>query len=157
MNNKSKSCIVSDKDGEAFWQPGVKGNCITIKVSPWNIEKTNHTIFLHELPKDGQVLEHFHQNDEEIFICLDGEGIIMINGKEHAFKQHDIAYIAPLCKHSIKTISEISLKLMVIISPTGLEDRLKMIGIPKTVRNSVAPEKFEFAISNQNTHGVVKN
>lgn len=156
MNNKVKSCVVPAIDGDAFWQPGVEGNSITIKVSPWNVEKTNHTVFLHELPKGGQVPEHSHQENEEIFICLDGEGIITIDGKENSFKKHDVAFLSPLSNHSIKTTSESPLKFMVIISPTGLEDRLKLMGIPKNGHNETAPKMFDSTIGKQDTHGVVK-
>src|SRR5690242_2329588 len=99
MTNKNNSCVVSSNDGDAIWQPGVKGNCITIKVSPWNIDNTQHTVFLHELPKGGEVPEHAHETNEEIFICLEGEGIITIDGVENQFKKHDVAYIAPLSYH----------------------------------------------------------
>ena len=96
MQNKVKSGVIYASDGDAFWQPGVKGNSITIKVSPWNMAKTNHTIFLHELPKEGSVPEHAHQTNEEIFICLEGEGVITIDGNEYPFKKHDVAFLAPL-------------------------------------------------------------
>lgn len=155
MNNKTKSCVVPANDGDAFWQPGVKGNCITIKVSPWNVEKTNHTVFLHELPKGGEVPEHAHETNEEIFVCLDGEGVITIDGEESIFKTHDVAYLAPLSKHSIRATSETPLKLMVIISPTGLEDRLKLMGIPRENYNEQAPDAFDSLIGKQNTHGVI--
>ena len=156
MKNKAKSCVISAADGNAFWQPGVKGNLVTIKVSPWNIENTNHTIFLHELPKGGKVPEHSHQNNEEIFICLNGEGVITIDGNEHLFKEHDVAFLAPLSIHSIHTTSETPLKFMVIISPTGLEDRLKLMGMPKISLNEIAPEEFNSVIGKQDTHGVTK-
>src|SRR5579862_7332422 len=131
MKNKMKSCVVSNQEGYGIWQPGVKGNCITIKVSPWNVEKTQHTVFLHELPKGGEVPEHAHDINEEIFICLDGEGIFSIDGEEHSFKKHDVAFLAPHSMHSIRAISDTPLKFMVVISPTGLEDRLKLMGIAK--------------------------
>jgi len=128
---KMKSCVIPDKDGEAFWQPGVQGNCITIKVSPWNLEKTQHTVFLQELPKDGEISKHAHEENEEIFICLNGEGIITIDEKEFSFQKHDVAFLAPRSEHSIRTISDEPLKFMVVISPTGLEERLKLMGTPK--------------------------
>src|SRR3990167_2652149 len=146
MQTKSKSCIISAQDGDAFWQPGVKGNCITIKVSPWNIEKTQHTIFLHELPKNGEVPKHSHVKDEEMFICLEGEGIITIDGKEHLFKKHDVAFLAPLSEHSIRAISDIPLKYMVIISPTGLEERLKLMGQAKKNHDEEPPQSFDSEI-----------
>lgn len=155
MANKLKSRIISANEGDSFWQPGTRGNCITIKICPWNIEKTQHTIFLHELPKGGEVPEHAHENNEEIFVCLDGEGIITIDGEESVFKKHDVAFLAPLSTHSIRSTSENPLKFMVIISPTGLEDRLKMMGIVKKNIAEQAPESFESAIGKQNTHGVI--
>lgn len=153
MNNKMKSCVVAADAGSAFWQPGIKGNSITIKVSPWNIEKTQHTVFLHELPKGGEVREHSHETNEEIFICLDGEGIITIDGKDIPFKKHDVAFLAPLSKHRIRAVSDEPLKFMVVISPTGLEERLKLMGIAKTNLDEVAPDAFDSAIGK--SHGVV--
>lgn len=157
MNDKSKSCVVSATEGETFWQPGVRGNVTTIKISPWNVEKTNHTVFLHELPNGGEVPAHSHQDNEEIFICLEGEGVITIDNKEYFFKKHDVAFIAPLCSHRIKTISDEPLKFIVVISPTGLEDRLKLMGITKLHANEIAPDKFDSTIGKQNSHGVIKN
>lgn len=155
MKNKVKSCVIPANAGDAFWQPGVKGNCITIKISPWNVDKTQHTVFLHELPKGGEVPEHAHETNEEIFICLEGEGIITIDGVENQFKKHDVAFLAPFSEHSIRTTSETPLKLMVIISPTGLEDRLKLMGITRADIHEPAPEAFDSAIGKQNTHGVI--
>jgi quercetin dioxygenase-like cupin family protein len=155
MNNKTKSCVISANDGDAFWQPGVKGNCITIKVSPWNIGKTQHTIFLHELPKGGEIPEHAHETNEEIFICLEGEGVITIDGVDNQFKKHDVAFLAPLSEHSIRTISDTPLKFMVIISPTGLEDRFKLMGIARENIAEEAPEAFDSVIGKQSTHGVI--
>ena len=155
MKNKMKSCIVSASDGDAIWQPGVKGNCITIKISPWNVDNTNHTVFLHEMPHGGEIPEHAHETNEEIFICLEGEAILTVDGKEFTFRKHDIAFVAPLSKHSIRTVSETPLKVMVVISPTGLEDRLKLMGIPKKSYEEFPPETFESAIGKMNTHGVV--
>lgn len=155
MKNKMKSGVVRAKDGDAIWQPGVKGNCITIKVSPWNFDETNHTVFLHEMPHSGEVPEHAHEANEEIFICLEGEAIITIDGKEFPFRVHDVAFISPLSKHSIRTVSEMPLKMMVVISPTGLEDRLKLMGIPKKSHEELPPESFDSEIGKSNTHGVV--
>lgn len=152
-----KSIIANEADGQAFWQPGVEGNCITIKISPWNLPTTNHTIFLHELPKGGEVPQHMHETNEEIFICLEGAGTITIDGKVMPFKKHDVAYLAPRSYHHIKALSETPLKFMVIITPTGLEERLKLMGIPKKDPNEMAPASFESAIGKQSTHGVKKD
>jgi len=110
---------------------------------------------LQELPKGGEVSEHSHEKDEEIFVCLEGEGIITIDGTEFSFKKQDIAYLAPLSRHSIRAISEIPLKIMVVISPTGLEERLKLMGKPRLSTNEMAPESFDSEIGKKSTHGVI--
>lgn len=151
---KKTSCVIPAADGDAFWQPSVKGDCITIKISPWNIDKTQHTVFLHELPKGGYVAEHAHDANEEIFICLEGEGIITIDGVDNQFKKHDVAFVAPLSRHKITCTSEMPLKMMIVISPTGLEERLKLMGIERKQVSEEAPEAFYSAIGKQKTHGV---
>lgn len=99
--------------------------------------------------------EHAHDTNEEIFICLDGEGIITIDGEDNAFRQHDVAYLAPNCKHYIRATSDTPLKFMVIISPTGLEDRLKQMGIPKKQNSECPPESFSSEIGKGSSHGVI--
>lgn len=150
-----RSCVISANSGDAFWQPGVKGNCITIKASPWNIESIQHTVFLHELPEGDEVPEHSHEKNEEIFICLEGEGIIIFDGEEYPFKKHDVAFVAPLAKHCIRATSDVPLKFMVVISPAGLEDKLKLIGIPRKSIDEQPPEAFDSVIGNRRTHGVI--
>jgi len=154
MKTTSNSMIIQAHEGDAFWQPGVKGNCITIKISPWNHAETNHTVFLHELPKGGEVGEHAHDDGTEIFICLDGEGIMTIDGKDHSFKQHDVAYVATNSWHRIQATSEIPLKFMVM-APAGLEERLKLMGQPKISIDEAPPEAFDSEIGRQSTHGVI--
>ena len=156
MQDKKFSTMIPSNEGDAFWQPGaVKGNCITIKVSPWNVPNTQHTVFLHELPKGGEVPEHAHEHEEEIFTCLEGEGVFTIDGKEFSFKPHDVAYIAPLSTHSIRAISDKPLKYIVVISPTGLEERLKLMGISRNSIDEIPPEPFTSAIGKGKSHGVI--
>lgn len=155
MNNSSPSIVIKADEGTGIWQPSIKGDCITIKLSPWNNSDTKHTVFLHELPKEGTVGEHSHDNGIEIFICLDGEGVLTIDGTQHAFKQHDVAYIAQNSNHSMLAVSEKPLKFMVVMNPTGLEERLKLMGIPKKNNTEEPPEAFYSEIATQSTHGVV--
>jgi quercetin dioxygenase-like cupin family protein len=149
--------IIKEHEGDAFWHPSIKGDCVTIKLSPWNNSATQHTVFLHELPKGGTVGEHAHDNGIEIFICLEGEAILTINGKGHSFQKHDIAYIPAHYNHSILSVSDTPLKFMVVTHPTGLEERLKLMGIPKKSKDEIPPESFHSEIGKQCTHGVIDN
>lgn len=44
---------------------------------------------------------HFHQKRESIFICLSGESIMMLDGKEIPIKAGDILHIPPEEKHGL--------------------------------------------------------
>lgn len=153
---KKRSILIKAHEGIGIWQPSIKGDCITLKLTPDTVEKTNHTIFIHEIPNGGYVGEHAHELEEEIFICLEGEALATIDGKEQVFSKHDVLFIAPKTRHSFKTTSKEPLKFMVIISPTGLEDRLLLMGKRKISAYEAPPEKFDSPISKQSTHGVIK-
>lgn len=157
MIKKARSKVISSDEGTAIWQPDkIKGSCITIKASSWNIADATQTVFLHELPKGGQVLEHAHENETEVFICLEGEGIVTVDGQEFIFKKNDVAYVAPLTKHSIRSISETPLKYIVVVSACGLEERLKLMGRLRKSFDEMPPEPFDSEIGKQNTHGVIR-
>lgn len=154
MPTKLNSGVIPFDKGDTFWQPGVKGNSVTIKISSWNFINPISTVFYNELPSGGVIPEHAHQHEEEILICLDGEGLLTIDGIDHTFKQYDVAYFAPLSKHVIRSVGFKSLKMMVVISPGGLEERLKLMGIAKK-DDEEPPDAFDSVVGKQNSHGVV--
>jgi len=147
---KSKSLVINKAEGTSFWQPGRSGGFVTIKASSWNLENPKHTLFIDELAPNDEVREHSHSLEDEIFICLSGEGIFYIDGKPHDFMPESIAYISAGTKHGFKNIGSTPLKVAVIISPGGLEERLRLLGKPKNSDNEFT-EKFTSELGNVNS------
>ena len=49
----------------------------------------------------SQLPYHYHKKRESIFICLSGESIMMLDGKEIPIKAGDILHIPPAEKHGL--------------------------------------------------------
>lgn len=67
------------------------------------------------------VQPHHHQNHQILYI-LDGEGICMLDGMEHAFKKDCFMIIPPGVEHSIHSHSKTSVLVLEFDSGTLGED-----------------------------------
>lgn len=153
-NTTKKSGFIKKDEGQSYWMPRGQGEHITIKVSPWNVSDTTHTVFLHEIPPGNFVGEHWHVDQPEIFICLAGEGIIKLDDKEFKLEPEAVAYVGNNVVHSIHATGTTPLKMMVIITPSGLEERFKLMGKPRNLED-IPPQPFESGAATE-SHGVKK-
>ena len=141
-NDNSHIAIVHKDEGTSFWQPKNANGYVTVKISPWNIPNAKNTIFFQELPPGGVVSTHYHDSDDETFVCLSGEGIITIDGVDHRLCPHTIAYVGRKTKHSLQAIGQNPLQIMVSVSAPGLEERFKQMGRPRSP-GEIPPPPFE--------------
>lgn len=70
----------------------------------------NYTI----LPPHATFGAHQHGNDNEIYICLSGEGIYVEDGQEFAVKKGSVMVNAPYGTHSIINTGSEDLALLVL-------------------------------------------
>ena len=54
-----------------------------------------------------------HQNSEEIYVILEGKGIMSINGEEHEVAAGDIILNKPYWSHGLENNSDTDLKILV--------------------------------------------
>jgi len=154
-SNKQQSGFIKKEEGQSYWMPRGQGEHVTIKVSPWNVPNASHTVFLHEIPPGNFVGEHWHENQPEIFICLAGEGIIQLDDKKFKLEPEAVAYVGNNVVHSIRATGNTPLKMMVIITPSGLEERFKLMGKPRNPGDH-APQPFDSSAPAE-SHGVKKS
>jgi len=64
---------------------------------------------------------HVHQVQEQIYHVLDGEGAMEIDGKRTIVRKHDVIFIPPGVKHSIRNEGLTDLTFIVVTTP--IEDR----------------------------------
>ena len=67
------------------------------------------------LQKDSKVGYHKHENDNEIYLMLDGSGVISDNGKEDILNPGDMIVTLKGESHSIENKSETNIVFLAII------------------------------------------
>ncbi|HDH07280.1 MAG TPA: cupin domain-containing protein [Thermoproteales archaeon] len=73
-------------------------------------------VSLHLAVATGKLREHYHKQRDEIYIILEGEGVLTINGKEIRVKPGDVILIPKGSKHSIKPLDK-ELKFLFASAP----------------------------------------
>ncbi|MCL2086835.1 MAG: cupin domain-containing protein [Oscillospiraceae bacterium] len=71
--------------------------------------------FIHytEMPPGTSIGVHTHQNDEEVYIILEGEGIALIDGNKTPVTAGDTILNKPFGEHALYNNSEGVLKVLV--------------------------------------------
>lgn len=74
-----------------------------------NLRFINYTI----LTPGSSIGVHKHGNDEELYIVLEGNGIMTVDGEEKEVKAGDIILNKPFGEHGLRNNSEHDLKILV--------------------------------------------
>lgn len=70
----------------------------------------NYTI----LPPKTTIGIHTHGNDEELYIVLEGSGVMHVEGEEHQVKLGDIILNKPYGTHGLENNTDSDLKILVL-------------------------------------------
>ena len=106
------------KDVKAEEVPSDKATKTTIRWIFGPGEVPNFYMRVFEVEPGGEIFEHSHPWEHEIFI-LNGKGIIRINGKEIPVKEGDAIYIPPCSRHYYKNVGDEVLRFLCLIPKEG--------------------------------------
>ena len=81
-------------------------------------EVPNFYMRLFEVEPGGEIFEHSHSWEHEIFI-LQGKALIRIGGREYKVKEGDVIYIPPCKKHYYKNVGNDTLRFLCLIPKEG--------------------------------------
>lgn len=73
-----------------------------------------HFIIYSELKPGTSIGYHTHQNNEEVYVILDGRGIMTINGQAHEVTAGDVILNKPNWSHGLENQSDTDLKILVL-------------------------------------------
>ena len=77
--------------------------------------KTNlHFVIYSELEPGTSIGYHTHENNEEVYVILEGRGIMTINGTVHEVTAGDVILNKPFWSHGLENNSDSDLKILVI-------------------------------------------
>lgn len=74
----------------------------------------NFALRMFEVKPNGHTPYHKHAWEHEVY-CLEGEGTLVFEGNDYAFKAHDSIYVDPDKMHQFKNTGKTMLKFLCII------------------------------------------
>lgn len=113
-------------EGDSFW---VLGDLYTFKATSKQTNGNYTVIDQIVQPKNGPP-PHIHQREDEAFYILEGRFSFLCGDKNSLFEAGSFIYIPKGTLHTFKNVDEKQGRLLVIITPAGLEEFFYSIGTP---------------------------
>lgn len=92
MTQSAKAQIIQLDSLEALSCP-----CGSTRRGFFNIPNPLASVHIVEISADSR--PHYHKKTTEIYVVLDGEGFIELDGQKHPIKRLSAVYIPPFCRH----------------------------------------------------------
>lgn len=129
----SQAQYVPAGTGQAYWGPGTQMTFIATG------KETGGAFFLAEMsvPPGGGPPPHIHRREDESFRVLEGTLTIQVGGDTITASAGDFAYLPRGIAHAFKNTGKGTAKVLVMITPAGLEDYFAEIFTP--VADAAAP------------------
>ncbi|AKD04267.1 quercetin 2,3-dioxygenase [Pontibacter korlensis] len=122
----NKGIICHKGEGESYW---VLGDLYTFKATG---KQTNgaYTVVEETIqPQNGPPI-HVHHREDEAFYVLEGRFSFVCGDEERLCQTGSFVYVPKGTAHTFKNIDEQPGKLLVTITPAGLEEFFYTIGTP---------------------------
>ena len=121
--------------GDSYW---VLGDLYTFKITGKETQGAVTIIDQIIQPRSGPP-PHIHHREDEAFYVLDGKFQFMCGEQRTTLDTGSFVYVPKGTLHTFKNISDNPGRLLVTITPAGLEDFFYQIGSPATDMNSSPP------------------
>lgn len=127
-------------EGNSFW---VLGDLYTFKVTG---EETNgaFTVMDQIIQPQGGPPPHIHHREDEAFFILDGTFSFLCGDEETVFEKGSFVYVPKGMLHTFRNIGEQQGRLLVTVTPAGLEEFFYAVGSP--ARDTNTPPGFDPAV-----------
>lgn len=82
------------------------------------LETGKHTqVVIMSMPVGGDIGEEVHPETDQVLFCIDGEGKVILNGKEEVFEEGDLALVESGTKHNFINTGDEDMKILTFYSP----------------------------------------
>jgi quercetin dioxygenase-like cupin family protein len=73
-----------------------------------------------EIEQGYSIPEHneVDRDQEEVFICLAGDAVLVVDGNEHPFPERSFARVAPPLQRTVRNDNEKPVRLLIVSAPT---------------------------------------
>ena len=138
--DENKELLLKKGEGDSFW---VLGDLYTFKVTG---EQTNgaFTVIDQVIQPQGGPPPHIHHREDEAFYVLEGTFSLLSGDQQTDAEAGTFVYIPRGTVHTFKNIGQKPGRLLVTITPAGLEEFFYAIGSP--ARDLTTPPPFDPAV-----------
>lgn len=82
------------------------------------LETGKHTqVVIMSIPPGGEIGEEVHDGTDQVLYLIEGEGKVVLNGEEKAYKAGDIVLVHEGTRHNFINTGTIDLKIITTYSP----------------------------------------
>jgi mannose-6-phosphate isomerase-like protein (cupin superfamily) len=122
--NEHREIVLNDREGDSFW---VLGDLYTFKATG---KQTNgaFTVIDQMIQPEGGPPPHVHRREDEAFYVLEGKFSFLRGDKQTEAGAGSFVYIPKGTLHTFKNIGAQAGRLLVTITPAGLEEFFYAIG-----------------------------
>ncbi|WP_051785717.1 cupin domain-containing protein [Endozoicomonas numazuensis] len=142
MSESTQSRVFSAGEAIAFWQPEPANGYVELRVSEHSaVASSRFETGIQVVAPGGFVREHQHNDQEELILVFEGEGVALLEGKEYPMCNGTTVYLVPHSRHKFTNTGEGPLKFFWVFMPKGLAEFFARIGRSKQPGDS-APDHF---------------
>lgn len=138
--NENIEILKNQGEGESLW---VLGDLYTFKATGKQTNG-NFTVIEQIIQPQSGPPPHIHHREDEAFYILGGRFSFLCGDKQSIFEAGSYVYIPKGTLHTFKNIDEQQGRLLVIITPAGLEEFFYAIGTPAV--DLTTPPAFDPAV-----------
>lgn len=93
--------------------------------APWTLGSKNIWVGTSTVEPDNKTNAHSHETNEEIFYCVSGSGIMIVDGEEKEYRQGNLVYVPPGSVHQVVNTGKVPLKSVCSVSPPFQEKQFR--------------------------------
>lgn len=135
--------VVGPEGGRRLWQPAPANGSVDIRVASEDVAmRTPYSFGEQCIPPGSRVPDHAHPDHDEFLHFLDGSGVAILEGEEHAIVPGTTIVVGANRRHSFVNTGAADLRWLWFIQPNGLEVYFSEVGIP-VAPDERPPESFK--------------
>jgi mannose-6-phosphate isomerase-like protein (cupin superfamily) len=74
-------------------------------------------VVIMSIPVGGEIGEEIHSDTDQVLYCVEGEGKVILDGKEDIFKEDDLVLVEAGTKHNFTNTGDEDMKIITFYSP----------------------------------------